>query len=33
MAGEEFRSDDPAGGFLGDGFGAVLAELRDLAAE
>ena len=31
MAGEEIRPDHPAGGFLGDGLGAVLAELDRLA--
>ena len=31
VAGEEFRGHHPAGGLLGDGLGAVLAELRELA--
>ncbi len=32
MPGEELRGDDALGGLLGDGLGAVLAELGELAA-
>jgi hypothetical protein len=31
VPGEELRRDDPLGGLLGDGLGAVLAELGELA--